>query len=734
MKKSFLLFLALVSLRLGANEGKWMPQLIAALNYSEMQAMGLRLTPEQLYSINQSSVKDAVASLGGFCTAEIISSEGLLLTNHHCGYDAIQNHSTVEHDYLKDGFWAMDRSQEIPNQGLTASFVVRIEDVTAQMLAELNDGMSETERNAKIAEVGKKLADKACEGTHYNGFVRAFFHGNEFYLFVMETFKDVRLVGAPPSAIGKFGGDTDNWMWPRHTGDFSMFRIYTGPDGKPAEYAEDNIPLKPKHFFPINLDGVRDGDFSMVYGFPGRTDRYLSSYGVQQAIDHYNPAVVKVRDAKLAVMRKYMKADPAVNIQYASTYAQVANYWKYYIGQTEQLVNNKVYDKKKALEDRFEEWVKASPDRTARYGTVLQDFASAYAATDPYQEYEVYNREALLTGSSVTLFGLRAGRLIGNWEKAAQEKEAAYKASKDPAERAKADAAYAKTEAAARQGLQGLAEAHFKDFHSPLEQESMVRVFDLYANDIAPNLHPDFIAKNKGKFEKYVSKAWGKSVTTDRARFDAALAEPDFDKLRKDPMIGMAAEVYDMYVKGAPGVEAAEEQQIKAYRKFSAGLREMMPEGKFSPDANSTLRMSYGKVGSYEPQDGVKYHTVTTLQGILQKEDPNNDEFVVPARLKELALANDYGPYADENGQLVVNFISDNDITGGNSGSPVLNAYGELIGTAFDGNWEAMSGDIYFEDQLQRTISVDIRYTLFVVDKYAGARHLIDEMTLVRRR
>ncbi len=734
MKKSFILFLALFSIQLRANEGKWLPQLMAALNYSDMQAMGLRLTPEQLYSINQSSIKDAVASLGGFCTAEIISSEGLLLTNHHCGYDAIQNHSTVENDYLKDGFWAMDRAAELPNQGLTASFVVRIEDVTTQMLAELNDGMTETERNAKIAEVGKRLSDKACEGTHYNGFVRAFFHGNEFYLFVMETYKDVRLVGAPPSSIGKFGGDTDNWMWPRHTGDFSIFRIYTGPDGKPAAYSEDNIPLKPKHFFPISLDGVQEKDFSMVFGFPGSTDRYLSSHGVKQAIDEYNPAVVKVRDLKLSIMRKYMKADPAVNIQYASTYAQVANYWKYYIGQTEQLVNNKVYDKKKALEDRFEAWVKADADRTARYGNVIEDFVSAYAATTPYQRFDVYNREALLTGSSSVLFGLRAGRLIGNWEKALLEKEAVYKADKDPAKRAEADAAYAKVEESTRNSLNALADAHFKDFYSPLEKESLAKVLELYAQDIDPSMQPKFVSKNKGKFEKYVDKAWKKSIATDRARFDEALKDPDFDKLRKDPIVSMAAEAYDLYVNGAPAVAEQEEKLAKAYRKFSAGLREMMPDQRFSPDANSTLRMSYGKVGSYEPQDGIKYHTTTTLNGIIQKEDPNNDEFVVPARLKELALAGDYGPYADEQGQLVVNFISDNDITGGNSGSPVLNAYGELIGTAFDGNWEAMSGDIFFEDQLQRTISVDVRYTLFVIDKYAGAKHLIDEMTLVRRR
>ncbi len=735
MKKLIALSFALIiSLGVRAHEGMWLPQLIAAMNYNDMQALGLKLTPEQIYSVNQSSLKDAIVSLGGFCTAEMISGEGLLLTNHHCGYDAIQTHSTVEHDYLKDGLWAMNRAEELPNEGLTATFIVRIEDVTAKVMAELNENMTEAERNAKIAEMGKKLSKEATEGTHYTAFVRPFYHGNEFYMFVTEVFKDVRLVGAPPSAVGKFGGDTDNWMWPRHTGDFSMFRVYSGPDGKPADYSENNIPLKPRHFLPINLDGVAEGDFTMVMGFPGSTDRFLSARGVKQAIEKYNPSVVKVRDLKLAIMRKYMEADAKVNIQYASSYAQTANYWKYYIGQTEQLVNNKVFDKKKQLENQFSKWVSTGSDRMKKYGDVLNTFEKTYGETDKYVVAEVYNREALLLGSSTVLFGLRAGRTLDAW-KSAYDALAEAKKGKNQEEIDAAQSKLDQMSSRLKPALLEQSEAFFKDFYSPLEQEMMVELFNLYAQDIPASYQPAFIVKNKGKMAKYVAKAWKSSIFIDEARFEAFLNNPDFKKLEKDPIYQISSEAFEAYQNaGGPESEAINAEMDKAYRLFTAGLREMMPEKHFSPDANSTLRLTYGKVGSYEPKDGMTYWYTTTANGILQKEKPSDLEFDVPGKLKSLIENRDFGPYADEKGDLIVNFISNNDITGGNSGSPVINAYGELIGTAFDGNWEAMSGDIFFETNLQRTISADIRYTLFIIDKYAGAKHLIDEMTLVRRK
>lgn len=726
------LAVVLFAFQLSAHEGMWLPHLIKSLNYQDMKDHGLQLTAEELYNANGSSLKDAIVSLGGFCTAEVISGEGLMLTNHHCGYDAIRTHSTEENDYLKNGFWAMTREQELPNEGLTATFLVSIEDVSARVNAELNDGMSEDERTAAIRKISAEIAKEAKGDSHYDTFVRSFFHGNEFYLFTMETFKDVRLVGAPPESVGKYGGDTDNWMWPRHTGDFSMFRIYSGPDGKPAEYSEENIPLKPRHFLPISLDGVQEDDFTMVFGFPGSTDRYLSSQGVQQAIDKYNPSVVKVRDLKLAVMRKYMEADRKIDLQYASKYAQTANYWKYYIGQTEQLKNNNVYDKKKALEDQFENWVSQSPDRQGKYGEVIKMFNNGYKATDDYVVSEVYNREALLLGPSHILFAFRASRSFSAWEKAYN---AIGEAENDEAKEA-AQAKYDAMSERVRAGLTAAAEEFFTENYDPMEKELMEKLLQLYADDIPVAQQPEFIQKNNGKMDKLVKKLWKKSMYTNKERFMATLEDPNFKKINKDMLGSMASEAYQLYRSGGANTKEASDNLEKAYRLFTAGIREMQPEKSFSPDANSTLRMTWGVVGSYEPKDGVTYDFITTLDGVMQKEDKSGDdlsEFYVMPRLKELWEAKDYGPYADENGDLVVCFISNNDITGGNSGSPVINAHGELIGTAFDGNWEAMSGDIFFEDQLQRTISVDIRYTLFIIDKYGGAGHLVDEMTLIRR-
>ena len=625
MKKILVLLvaltLALPTTTLHAGEGMWIPLLMKKLNYKDMKKAGLKLSAKDLYDVNHGSLKDAIVSFGGFCTGEVISSEGLLLTNHHCGYDAIQKHSTVENNYLADGFWAMTRAEELPNPGLFVNFLVRIEDVTKDMNKVLKDDMSEAERAAAVAEKAKELIAKATEGTEYDADVESFYHGNEFYLFVYHKFNDVRLVGAPPSSVGKYGGDTDNWMWPRHTGDFSMFRVYMSKDGKGSDYSADNVPLQPKHHLPISMKGVNDGDFAMVWGYPGSTDRYLSSWGVQQAVDIYNPTVVEIRDVKLAVLRGYMQADPALNILLASSYAQTANYWKYFIGQTEQLVNNHVYDKKANLEAQFAAWVAADPKRQAKYGETLKLMQTYYRATDPTVKNQVYLMEAVIRGPSAVLFAYRTARAL-----------------------------------------------------------------------------------------------------------ERGIANPDSATLANDPLTKVANDFREAYF-GGQDPELAE-MEGKAYRLWTAGVREMLPNEDWSPDANSTMRMTFGKVGSYEPKDGVTYNYYTTLDGVMQKEDATNPEFEVPQRLKDLYNAKDYGQYADAIGKLPVGLITDNDITGGNSGSPLINGKGELIGVAFDGNWEAMSGDIFFEDELQRTISVDIRYVLFIVDKYAGARHLVDEMTL----
>ncbi|KAB2813956.1 S46 family peptidase [Phaeocystidibacter luteus] len=706
--KKFILSLAtaMITLTAFAGEGMWLPMMLGR-TYEDMKEHGLNLSQEELYSLNAPSLKDAIVSMGGgFCTGEIISSQGLLLTNHHCGYDFIRSHSSVDANYLRDGFWAMEKSQELPNEGLFVRFLERMDDVTPQVLEGVNDAMSEGERAEKIQANIKAIVEAQMEGKDEKFHavqVRSFYHGNEFYMFTYKIYRDVRLVGAPPSSVGKFGGDTDNWMWPRHTGDFSMFRVYMSADGQPAEYSQDNIPLKPRHHLPISMKERNEGDYAMIFGYPGSTDRYLSSFGVQEAVELHHPAIVTVRDLKLSIMREAMDADEAVDLMLASSYASTANYWKYFLGQTEQLINNRVYDKKKEQEAQFAEWVNADPARKEKYGETLDLLKNGYAAKADFVEVDVYALEAGLTGVSSALFAYQFNRAV--------------------------------SQGASSDDLKAMVEEHFAETHIPTDHKLMGALFALYNKNIDEDQHPKFFTTVDtaygDDFGRYANFVFENSMFADQNKLMNWVDNPVDSLLSSDPMMTVSTDLLTVYLTAARASQAAEADLQKGYRLWTAGIREMNSDKMYAPDANSTMRVTYGNVLPYEPRDGVYYDFYTTMEGVIQKMDNEDREFIVPDRLYELYKNKDYGQYANKAGELPVGFISNNDITGGNSGSPVINGDGELIGCAFDGNWEAMSGDIFFEKDLQRTISVDIRYVLFIVDKYAGAGHLVDEMTLV---
>ncbi len=716
--KIFLLVIGLIvafQVRVQADEGMWLLSLIGHVNVDEMSEMGLQLTAEQIYSINQASLKDAVGALDrGSCTAELVSPDGLLLTNHHCGYGEIQYHSSIEHDYLKNGFWAMNRDEELPNEGKSITFLLRMEEVTDQFASELSEEMSEDERNSKIHSLSSSISSEATEGTHFDARVRSMFNGNRFFLFVTETYLDVRLVGAPPESIGKFGHDTDNWMWPRHTGDFSIFRVYTAPDGKPAEYSAENIPLKSKHYLPISLKGYEKGDFTMVMGFPGSTDRYMTSWEIQELLEIEHPNRIHIRGIKQNLQMEDMIADDKVRIQYASKYSRSSNYWKYSIGQSQGLENLNVVAKKQKREAAFTEWVNRDADRKALYGNALKDIQEAVEGRKELQNASQYLMETILRGGMESVMFARnlmaLERLMADPEPDQEEIDNLSQELKDYS----AD--------------------FFKDYNQPTDKKVMTAMVKLLIEELDEEYLPSNIlevkTKYKGDAAKYVEKYFKKSFVTDQEKFLAFMDNPSLKGLRKDPAyIAMMASQKFFEVRGR--LSEFDDTYSRGSRLFLKGLVEMYPDKEFYSDANSTIRMNYGEVGDYVARDAVLYKHFTTLVGVMEKEDPSNFEFEVPDRLKELFQEKNYGPYGVD-GRLNVCFTSNNDITGGNSGSPVINGNGELLGIAFDGNWEAMSGDVAFETELQKCISVDIRYVMFIIDKYAGAGHLVKEMTLVR--
>ncbi len=703
-----------------AGEGMWIPMLIKKLNEAEMQGTGLQLTAEDLYSINNSSIKDAVVGLGrpgwggsfNFCSGEIISSKGLFLTNHHCGYSAIQALSDKDNDYLKDGFWAMDLSEEKP-AGFVVHILQRMDDVTDVVLDGIDYNTSEEERAKLVAARMDSLKNEAEKEEFIHAVIKPFFKGNEYYIFHYKIYEDVRFVGAPPSSIGKFGFDTDNWVWPRHTGDFSLFRIYADKDNNPAAYSEDNVPYTPDHFLPISLKGVKQDDYAMIFGFPGSTDRFLTSYGVELAITIDQPSRVKIRRKKLDIYEAAMAQSDTTRLKYAAKQSGVSNYWKYFVGQTRGLKRLKVYDKKKAEEDAFVAWVNQDEERKSIYGNVMSDYENAYKELSKYKLTSNYISEAIY-GVEI----LRYSRNFAGLESIMSADEV------DEDKKMKTI-----------ESLRGGLGDYFDDYDAGIDKEVLAAMLTYYNEDVPEDQKAEYFknlaSKNKNDFNKIADMIFDKSIFSSKKNVNAFLDKPNLKKLQNDPAYKLIGEIRSEYNTNiVPNVKNVSASLGKTGRLYVDGLRKMNADKVYYPDANSTMRISYGKVGDYDPMDAVHYDYVTTLDGVMEKEDPNNFEFNVPDKLKELHAKRDYGRYG-EDGDLIVCFISSNDITGGNSGSPVINGNGELIGTAFDGNWEAMSGDIAFEPELQRTISVDIRYTLFIIDKYANAGYLLDEMKLV---
>lgn len=718
--KKFLLIAAILITQLFSfakplDEGMWLPMLINK-NYDEMKKNGFKLTPQDLYDVNNASLKDAIVWFGGFCTGEIVSDKGLVLTNHHCGYDVIANNSTTNDNILDNGWYAKQLSDEKPAPGLFVTFLVRMEDVTSQVTAALQ-GVAEKDKSAKIAQIGRELSNEAIAGTHYEAFVRDMYKNNAYYLFVMERFTDVRLVGTPQQSIGKFGGDTDNWEWPRHTGDFALFRIYAGKDNKPAAYSESNVPYIPKKSLTISLKGVNEGDFAMVYGFPGRTNRYETSMGIKLATDKVNPAIVKVRQARLEAWKKEMDKSESVRLLLSSNYANIANYWKYFIGQTEQIKRLKVYEYKQQQEAEFLKWAQTQPNNQ-KYLSIFDNFKAAYKPYEPYATHQVYVTQGILASSALSF----ANR-FANLEQALSGQN-----NQD---------AIARSVSTLKAG----ADAFFASFNKPSDLEILGIQSRYFYEDLPKDQHPaiftEIIASNKGAtneaiFNAFANRVFDNSVFVDRNKLDVFLANPSLEKLQNDPAYKFIRAIITNYQSNIlPKVAAFNEENNRLGSIYMEGILAMNAGKNIYPDANSTMRITGGKVQSYSPRNGVLYNYYTTANGLLEKYVPGDDEFDLPAEQIELIKNRDFGRYADANGDLVIGFITSNDITGGNSGSPVLNANGELIGIAFDGNWEAMSGDIVFDKNYKRCINVDIRYVLWCIEKLGNAKHLIDEMKIV---
>ena len=683
-----------------ADEGMWLPSLISQ-RIGDMQSKGFRLSAEDIYSVNQASLKDAVVLFGRGCTGEVISAEGLLLTNHHCGYGQIQKHSSVEHDYLRDGFWAMSREEELPNKGLSVSFLERMEDVTSVILEGYTPELTEAQRDSIVNVNSKQLIKEVtADGKGLRATVESLYYGNQYFLFLYREYGDVRLVGAPPSSIGKFGGDTDNWMWPRHTGDFSIFRIYADKDNNPAEYSKDNVPYTPKRFFKISLGGVREGDFTFVYGFPGRTREYIMSEGVRYVSEISDPAKIALRTMRLDTQKKYMSESQKVRIQYSSKNAGVANAWKKWQGEMKGINRLGTVAAKQEYEKRFAKWAEGT-----EYSTILPRLDSLYGALEPYTFAREYYSETAASVELCSFAGAVAKKLAGG----------------------------------DNEGAEALSEAFYKDYYLPIDKESFVATMSAFAKDVPEKFHPEYMKEELAKYgsvSNWADALFGESIFTDADKV-AKLEAADTAAMYADPAVRFANEFRKWYASDVYPYEKRLNREITLlYRDYMKGQMEFEPKKAFFPDANLTLRVAYGSISGYSPADGTYYKPQSTLEGIMEKDNPEIFDYDIPQRLRDIYAAKDYGQWAitGDNGKKTVPvcFIATNHTSGGNSGSPVINKDGNLIGLNFDRVWEGTMSDIEFDPNYCRNISLDIRYVLFTIDKLAGADHLLKEMVFVK--